>query len=517
MRSLAIIFAALAAACGSVHDRAECSASTDCPSGSYCSRTTDGNVCWPDAVPPGVSGVTVTCPVPCLRDSVLRVEANVADDAEVLGAEVALDIGGPPVAMTPDAGKWVANVALREFPFDYVEHAVTVTVTARDGARNPASANGSAISVTRVRFEKALDSGVFSLTAPAVMPDGTVVAAGTNGKVYFVPWDGAGLTSVAVGAGQITAAPLVLDASVWIGSEDNFVYELVTTSPGTWQSSVRTDDTGGRVLGSLALTSDNRVLAATESGFVYAITSTGYKSGTSLLPFSIGPIVDFLSIFAVSGGSVKKLRVNLGATEPDPAFASTIGFPVAMPLAFAGGILTTVSTGSEGLLKRVGTTGGDPENLATTGIPSSGLAVLSDGSIVVPELTKHVSRWTTQGAPFPSWQTPDLGGAARTPLVLDDPSAPFVVSTAKGAVHALRPDGTIAWTGQIAATNIALQPGNIYTPPGQPPGQILSTAFFAGADGVLRAVIVDGALDATAPWPKAFHDPRNTNRAGPQP
>ena len=39
----------------------------------------------------------------------------------------------------------------------------------------------------------------------------------------------------------------------------------------------------------------------------------------------------------------------------------------------------------------------------------------------------------------------------------------------------------------------------------------------AGANGKLHAVIVDGALDAAAPWPKAFHDPRNTNRAGAQP
>jgi hypothetical protein len=62
-----------------------------------------------------------------------------------------------------------------------------------------------------------------------------------------------------------------------------------------------------------------------------------------------------------------------------------------------------------------------------------------------------------------------------------------------------------------------LQPGNIYTPPGQPPGQVLSTAYFAGADGVLHAVIVDGALDESAPWPKAFHDPQNTNRARPLP
>jgi hypothetical protein len=131
-------------------------------------------------------------------------------------------------------------------------------------------------------------------------------------------------------------------------------------------------------------------------------------------------------------------------------------------------------------------------------------------------LTKTVSRWTSTGAPFPGWQKPDLGGATRTPIVVTS-SAPFLVPTAKGALHALRADGTVAWSGQLSAGTASLQPGNIYTPPGQTPGQELSTAYFAGSDGVLHAIIVDGTLDASAPWPKAFHDPRNTNRAGAQP
>ena len=45
----------------------------------------------------------------------------------------------------------------------------------------------------------------------------------------------------------------------------------------------------------------------------------------------------------------------------------------------------------------------------------------------------------------------------------------------------------------------------------------MSTAYVASASGKLFAVVVDGQLDASAPWPKAFHDPKNTNRAGPQP
>jgi hypothetical protein len=91
----------------------------------------------------------------------------------------------------------------------------------------------------------------------------------------------------------------------------------------------------------------------------------------------------------------------------------------------------------------------------------------------------------------------------------------LLVGTKAGAIHAVRGDGSVIWSTSLDSTE--LRAGNIYTPPGQPPGTVLSTAYFSATNGKLYAVIVDGELDASAPWPKAFHDPRNTNRAGPQP
>jgi hypothetical protein len=512
MRALAIIFAALAAACGSVHDRAECSASTDCPAGSYCSRTADGNVCWADAVAPSVSGVTVTCPAPCLRDSVLHVEADVTDDAEVLGAEVVVGAAGPVQMARASGGMWAADVNLAEFPFAYFETDLVATVTGSDGARNVTNAFASPVHVTRLRFETELEPGV-ALTSPAVMADGTVSAAGANHKLYLQAWDGTGLTSLAVGTLQLTAAPLALGTSVWIGSEDNFVYEVTTTAPGSWQSTVRTSNTGGPIRGSLSLTADNRVVAVSQSGFVFAVTSSGYLNSTPGFATSFGSVVESGSIYLVSSGALRRFDVISGAPTVDALFAVTIGSSVNVPLAADGALLVASNNGSQGQLKRVLTAGGTPEQIATTGVPSGGVAVLADGDILVPEETRTVTRWTSAGAVVGSWTTPDLGGAARTPLVLDSPTAPFIVTTDAGTIHALRPDGTSAWNHQFAA---GLQPANIYTPPGQI-GQVLSTAYVAGADGRLRGVIVDGALDGTAPWPKAFHDPRNTNRAGPQP
>ena len=105
-----------------------------------------------------------------------------------------------------------------------------------------------------------------------------------------------------------------------------------------------------------------------------------------------------------------------------------------------------------------------------------------------------------------------LGGAGVTvhaPMALrDGATAWFLVATSDGKVHALSSTGAILWAG--ALTNVALGAGNVFTPAGG--GR--STAYFSGADGKLYAVLIEGALDTTAPWPKAWHDPRNTSRAG---
>lgn len=517
MRALTVpsILLPLVLACGAVRDRPACAASTDCPAGQYCAPTADGSVCWPDAVPPSVSGVTASClgraaGEPCLRDGTLRVEATVADDAEVLGAEVTLDVGGPAVPMQRAGGVWRADVELRRMPFDHFAHPVVATVAARDGARNHAFDAAAATTVTRLVWRTTLGA---ALAVPAVTPTGILVVPANSGRVHFVGWDGTylGSTELAASTPQTLSAPTVIGSSVWVGAEDGNVYELA--NPGSGWVATQRANTGAAVRGSLGVTSTGTVIAASESGVVWAITSTTSRNGSVGLPFSLGPVVDSGDgIFAVAAGSARRFTLVLGIPTDAWSSAASFGGTVGDPLACTTSLVAVANTGTEGIAKRVTATG-TPETLGSTALPSSGIVLLSDGSIIVPEQTKTLARLTTNGAVFPSWQKPDLGGATRTPLVLTA-SVPFVVPTAKGALHGLRPDGSIAWSGQLSAGTASLQPGNIYTPPGQPAGEEQSVAYFAGSDGVLHAVIVDGRLDAAAPWPKAFHDARNTNRAG---
>jgi hypothetical protein len=83
-------------------------------------------------------------------------------------------------------------------------------------------------------------------------------------------------------------------------------------------------------------------------------------------------------------------------------------------------------------------------------------------------------------------------------------------------VYAVGEDGSLKWVGTLPSAT-GLRAANIHTPPDQPPRPTMSHAYVSSANGWLYSVVVDGALDDSAPWPKAFHDPRNTNRAGPQP
>ncbi len=196
---------------------------------------------------------------------------------------------------------------------------------------------------------------------------------------------------------------------------------------------------------------------------------------------------------------------NQCAVSGNPSLGNKILAPLAVE---SSGSVVTAS--DDGKLSRT-TSAGVTTLIVSVGasIPDSPV-IASNGDIILGDQGGALRRYTPAGAP--AWTTsPNLGSAVLAPMILSGTSATFVVPTKGGSVFAIRADGTKAWEGALASTE--LRAGNLYTPPGQPAGNVLSTAYFAGSNGKLYAVIVDGQLDAGAPWPKAFHDPRNTNDA----
>ncbi|HET8541174.1 MAG TPA: PQQ-binding-like beta-propeller repeat protein [Anaeromyxobacter sp.] len=522
-RILSIACAVAALACGSVKDRQACGVSTECPVGQYCAHADGESRCWEDAVDPVVQTVTASCPAAtCLRDGVLHVEATVGDDAEVLDAAVALDLApGSPVPMTRSGTRWVADVQLRAFPFAAFSRNVVATVTARDGARNDsAPRSAAALGVTRLRWT--YDAGA-PITSPAVMDDGTAVVgvSATANQLRAIAPDGSLAWSLSVGGSSfVTAAPAVGDNAIWVGSEDLNLYGVELDG-----SAVKAGvgvNTGGALKGSVAVLPDvgkEWAFATSDAGFI-GVASTVSNENDLVGPttaFSVGPVVglDGRAYAGTAAGSLGAYRLTTSpAVTLSEAWRVPVGVEVASPLAIdSDGSIWSGAV--EKLTKTVpGDTSGTANVVAT--LPArivDSPVILANGDVLVGDQVGVLHRFTPSGASV--WSSANLGAAIHAVSLLSGGGAAIVVPTAGGKLFALRDDGSEVWSTTLDAAK-ALRAPNIFTTPGQT-SNVISTAYVASSSGKLFAVIVDGQLDTAAPWPKAFHDPRNTNHAGPQP
>ena len=131
--------------------------------------------------------------------------------------------------------------------------------------------------------------------------------------------------------------------------------------------------------------------------------------------------------------------------------------------------------------------------------------ILGNGDVAICA-GDRLYRFTAAGAP--AWASPAaLSGVGLTPLALAGPGATptLLVPTRSGTVDAVRAaDGALLWSVSLSVNE--LREGTVRAAA----AAASSTAWFTSADGLLHGLVVDGALDPAAPWPKAWHDPRNT-------
>jgi hypothetical protein len=518
------------AGCGSVTDSPACVSSAECGAGAYCASAEGERHCWPDVRSPVVAAVTVAClDAPagegCRRDGTVRVTATATDAEELAEVRVALSLDpAHEVAMVRSGAAWTADLPLRSAPMAAFETTVTATVTAVDGARNVASRTSAAsVPVTRLRWTKDVDPAhAAALTPAAVMPDGTVIVAANNGKLYFVNPDGTQTKGpITVGSGQaISAAPAIGTRAIWVGSEDASLRGFAFGDGAALPAAVY--NATGKLSGSIAVQNDVDVewaFVASASGRLAGVSTNGGGVPTPVYsPFAVGPVIDGGSrIFAATSNAtaiLKSFSFDLAFldrwNESSPSVGSTVSVPLAVD---ADDRVLTVS--QDGKLFRTTPTN-QSEALATfdnTVVDSP--VILSDGDIIVGDQSGAVHRLLASGAP--RWSAPrSLGGPVLSAIALSGPAEKLVVPTRNRIVSALADDGTVLWSTTLG-TEGELRAGNIHTPPGQPAGQVISTVYFPTSDGRLHAVIVDGQLDPGAPWPKAFHDARNTSNAGTAP
>jgi hypothetical protein len=527
--SAALLLAGCGALFGDDPNRSGCSTSADSPARPVCAP--GQGVCWADPVAPSVSAVTVTCSTsPCRRDATLTVEADLADDQEVGGGSVTLDLDGDArqVAMAPVGGtRWRATLALAVWPLDLAERAAVATVTAHDGARNASAAvvagAGQRPVVTRVVGAIVVGpNGGTTPTAPAVDATGTVYVGGGDKRLYAL----APGASVAVAMGvtvpaAITQPPSVGSSALWVAAGNRL---HAVSLDGSALLNGAGYDTGGAITGPAAITTG----LAQEVAFVGSLggrlagvkavaEANGFIGMTPASdPFSVAPVIvedtPTVALFAVTSSSGPPIA-TLRSLTFDGAFREgttrSIGQSVSAPIAAS---LTTVWTGSADLnpsaLVASTVAGGAAISVALTSSVTGGPIILADGSVAISVATSF-RRFSSAGVELPGSPT-TLSGGGLTPIAIAGGPVAFLVPTTAGTVDAIDAAGTLRWSATLAQGQ-ALREGTVGP---VDPATGISPAWFTSADGKLHALLIDGHLDTAAPWPKAWHDARNSGHLG---
>jgi hypothetical protein len=472
-----------------------------------------------DTRPPQVTGVTLSCGT-CRRDDILTVHAAVTDaHLSTVTATIEFPPGWsqPVTLMPPTSGSdWQGTLALAGQAFPFYQASGRASVTATDSLGNQRTDYSPNLTVTRLRFALPVEAtSPPAITGPAVGPNGTLYLGAANGKVYVVDPAAPSVTGWNVALGAIVAPPS-LGAALWVGSQDGVIY-AVNPASGLPIGSCATS---GQVVATPAIdtaspeTAYAGAVIASSNGRVFAVrSSTGCVASTNIYTsqkVAASPAIDAQRrVYAVTGSNLRSL--TLVESPPPPAFSENWSAPVGPveapvgldPGRAPGGFVWTGATDGSIAATAFGGTPLTGSPFATSAGPdapvidAAGNVVVGDAAGFVRKVVPGGTGWTTSSS---------LGGAVLSMLVLANGDAAYLAPTATGKLAALKDDGTLLWSGQVAAAGSSLHEPNIL----QLPGDTFWTAVFGAQDGTVYGVLVDGHLDAAAPWPKAHHDARNT-------
>ncbi|HYD42452.1 MAG TPA: hypothetical protein VEB43_16605 [Anaeromyxobacter sp.] len=523
MRRIALIVTgmlALAGCGGGGGWKATCSATKPCEAGNYCADTPDGNVCWPDSEPPQFASTpTATCNGTrvCRRTDTLHVEAVVTDDAKMGTVEV--ELGLEPVVTRalqkrPDSDTFEADISLAEVPFDRFDaENVAVTFTARDEAQTPAvAAEAEDITITRLAWKTLLRGAsdtAYRLFMPAVLDDaGRLGVVGTDGSLHLVTNNGVEERApIALGT-QVDSSPAAGAGVIWVAGLNGQLYKRAAADGAAISLTDCTTTTPAPLVGPPAVLGDRAIVVSAGNEILVARTTNACNTSNASAPITTSPALDSAGrLLLGTGATLRRFAIAANSAVSDawggltPSVGSVVeplgigDLDVVWSVATNGGVYRTDALGTAHLLSESVSAG------------SAGAVVLSDGTAVLADASGVLRRVSSAGTP--TWgSSVRLSGQPRTPLVLSSGEPTLLVTTSTGSVFAVRAaNGEIAWSGR--PTTYSLAAPNIWTEP----GASTSTAYLAGADGYLYAVIVDGTLDTSAPWPKAYHDPQNTSNA----
>jgi outer membrane protein assembly factor BamB len=313
-------------------------------------------------------------------------------------------------------------------------------------------------------------------------------------------------------ASVVNSPPAVGADAIWLATPDGKLHELrfdasVVTLPAncnTTQQLVGPPAVAGQhaFVGSKA----EVMITADASGFCTpanapaAVSSPPSLTAEGKVIVATGSILRRMTL--PESGVLKDDWTGVSPAPAAPGLPDIVGAPIGVDV--NGGMWTVAQNGAVNRTTDSATT----SVIVSLSGGSAGAIVLADNSVVLSDAAKRLVRARPSGSP--PWTSSDsLTGVPAIGLLLNGSNPTILVPTDQGRIYAINQiDGHVQWSAELSGQ--PLQPANIWTEP----GATTSTAFLAGADGNLYAVIVDGALDTSAPWPKAFHDPQNTSNAG---
>ncbi|MFO0585040.1 MAG: hypothetical protein U0229_22415 [Anaeromyxobacter sp.] len=446
-----------------------------------------------------------------MRDSKLTVTASASDDAELAGVEVSLDLDAARwVALARTGATWTGTLALREWAFPAFSKAVVATARATDGAGNQGTKAAAGVSVTRLRWAvDALAGSSAALSPPAVMTDGTIVVGNANHQLLsLTPAGTQAEDPLTIGGGAITSIA-VGDKAVWVGSDDgglsaaNLDRKTVLAGVGV--------NVEGAIRGGLAVLPGTVewAFAGGELGRLYGAPTTGNPAPTAKSSYVAAPVITGGNVYAVSSNissSLKQFTFDGALTE---GWSTVVGASVALnPAVATNDVFVTLS--SDGKLMKTTSAGSTSPVTTLTDSVLEPPIVLSGDEILLGDSSGAVRRISLTG--LATWSTPpNLGAIPVGALAISGSTVKLLVGTRAGSIYALDNAGATIWNTTLSGAPL-LKGSNISAPSAETP--VTSTAYFSAANGKIYAVIVDGTLDTSAPWPKAFRDRRNRSNAG---
>jgi outer membrane protein assembly factor BamB len=316
----------------------------------------------------------------------------------------------------------------------------------------------------------------------------------------------------------VTAAPSIGPTAIWVASNDGRIYAVALDGSGVLNAPGC--DTLSAPVGVPALFGAAREVAlvgSTGTQALYAVrvatplcnaTAAGETFASSAAVAGDGAAYA-VTRSGTGGTTLRKYTPAVGGF-PTPGWIAAAGTSVLAPLALdrLGRVLLS---SQDGTVLRASDQGASGTVAPLASLPAQSEAspvVLGGGDVVIGLLGGAVHRLADDGTEV--WTaTRDVGDTVRGLAALQAglDGADLLAVTALGEVTALEPDGTLAWSGRPTAAALSF-PAVVAAAPGG-----LPTAYAGSQDGKLYAIVVDGPLDAAAPWPKAHRDLANTANA----